>query len=310
MDEHSKKIDDLSSLVRMDDPDEVLREAITTLGLFVPAASLSRLSKVFSHVADTYRGNVPGYRECNTGYHDLRHTTDIFLALSRLLHGMHLDGSSLRDDMVEPVMVAALLHDIGYIQRSDDTEGTGAKYTLAHIKRGIEFAHDYLGSAGFSQEEEETVSGLIRSTTLSVRLDRLEFKHPDGVNAAKALFISDILGQMADRIYLEKLLFLYREFMEANISGYASEEDLLKRTIDFCRSSWDKILNMADFDTRHMKAHFRERWGDDRDLYTRAVDNNIAFLRKILAEGEGGRHRDFLKREGMMDKLKKIEAGS
>jgi len=112
---------------------------------------------------------------------------------------------------------------------------------------------------------------------------------------------------MADRIYLEKLLFLYREFLEANISAYKSEEDLLEKTLDFYRASWRKMLGDAEYDTQHMRAHFRERWDDDRDLYTRAVQNNMTYLKKILTEHAGGRYREHLKREGLVDRLSRLE---
>jgi len=301
------KIDDLSSLVRMDKPSEVWKEAWHTLTLFMPASGLKRLEGVFEHTVALYQGRIPGYRECTTGYHDLRHTTDVFLAMARLLHGMTLAGSSLPEELVEPAMAAAMLHDVGYIQETGDNHGTGGKYTIAHIKRGAEYAARHMGSWGFSPDETDFVERLVNATSLTVNFDKLGMEVPGRKSAAKAIFTADLMGQMADRVYLEKLLFLYREFMEANIETYASEEDLLEKTLDFYSSAWKKLLDEAEYDTLHMKAHFRERWSDDRDLYTRAIQNNISFLRKILTEHAGGRYREHLKREGIVRKLLDIE---
>ena len=301
-----QKMDDLSSLVQMDDPTAVWAEAHTTLGLFADESEITRLKKVYDHTVDLYSGNVLGYRECTSGYHDLRHTTDVFLATARLLHGMSLAGSSVPTAMVEPTLVAALMHDIGYIQESGDT-GSGAKYTLAHIKRGKEYLGKYLPKAGFDEAEIELISKLIGCTSLSIDFNNAGLADSGSLLAARSLFNADIIGQMADRIYLEKLLFLYREFMEANIKEYSSEDELLERTLSFYRSAWQKILDEGEYHTRHMRAHFRERWQDDRDLYTRAVDNNMAFLKKILSDGKDGKYRDFLKREGMVEKLKQLE---
>lgn len=304
------KLDDLSSLVDASDTDAIWDEARHTLGLFIPDEYLPRLGKVYAYTVDLFNGKVPGYRECNTGYHDLRHTTDVFLAMTRLLHGMSLSGCSPLPELVEPSLAAALLHDVGYIQQAGDNHGTGGKYTLSHIKRGMEFAKRYLPSAGFAAGDVHITVQLISATSLTVNFDNLSELGPPELSMAKALFNADIVGQMADRVYLEKLLFLYREFMESNINEYATEEELLEKTLDFYQSVWKKILEDGEYDTQHMKAHFRQRWGDDRDLYARAIDNNMQYLRRILDDGQGGRYRDFLKREGMVDRLRQIERGN
>jgi len=220
---------------------------------------------------------------------------------------MTLAGCSLPDDLVEPSMAAALMHDVGYIQRNDDNHGTGGKYTLAHISRSSSYVRSYLPTAGFSDEETDMVRSLVTSTNLTASFDTQGLRDPALMNAAKALFNADLLGQMADRIYLEKLLFLHREFMEAEIKDYKSEEELLEKTLEFYRAAWRKMLDEAEYDTQHMRAHFRERWGDDRDLYTRAIQNNMSYLKKILTEHAGGRYREHLKREGVVDRLKRIE---
>jgi len=305
--ENIRKMDDISSLVRMDSPEEVFKEAAHTLGLFVPSEMFSRLAKVFEHTVALYRGRIPGYRECNTGFHDLRHTTDVFLAMSRLLHGMSIAGCSLPDDMVEPTMAAALMHDTGYIQRTDDDHGTGGQYTLAHISRSADYSLNYLPNAGFTDSETGLVANMIMATSVTVEFPRLNLAGSAEMRAGKTLFISDLIGQMADRIYLEKLLFLYKEFMEANLPQYKSEEDLLEKTLDFYRNIWKKIIDEAEYDTQHMRAHFRVRWGDDRDLYTRAIQNNMAYLSRILTEHAGERYREHLKREGLVRKLTELE---
>lgn len=305
--ERMRKLDDISFLVQMDSPEEVYEEALHTLGMFLPPERISRLGKVFNHTVALYNGRIPGYRECNTGFHDLRHTTDVFLAMARLLHGMSLAGCALPDDMVEPTVASSLMHDTGYIQRMDDDDGTGGQYTLAHIGRSADYALNYLPNAGFSDAEASLVANMIMATSVTVEFPKLNLAGSTEMNAGKALFIADLVGQMADRIYLEKLLYLYREFMEASIPGYQSEEDLLEKTLDFYRTVWKKLIDEAEYDTQHMRAHFRERWGDDRDLYSRAIQNNMAYLNKILTEHAGERYREHLKREGLVRDLIDLE---
>jgi len=79
--------------------------------------------------------SYPGYIPIQTPYHDLRHTLDVFICAVRLLHGVHLSGTPLDDEEITLVMIAALLHDIGYAQKVDEANGSGAQFTQVHVKR-------------------------------------------------------------------------------------------------------------------------------------------------------------------------------
>ena len=197
---------DLFSLIDMGSHQDVWREAVTVIGLFTPTNHSRRIADVFSHTVELFRGRVKGYQKCGSGYHDLRHTTDVFIALVRLLHGMHIDGSAVPHKLLEPLLTAALLHDSGYLLRDSETPSQTNPIGI-RIERSLEYAGQYLGGAGFSAEEIETVQGLIKATSISVDFGALGVSGPVKA-AAKAIFIADLLGQMSDRIYLEKLLLL------------------------------------------------------------------------------------------------------
>ena len=73
---------------------------------------------------------------------------------------------------------------------------------------------------------------------------------------------------MADRLYLEKLIYLYSEFREGKVPGFESEFDLFKKTESFYEDISKKRLSeelggVSNF----MKIHFKHRFGVDRDYY-------------------------------------------
>ena len=49
--------------------------------------------------------------------------------MARLLHGGFVQGTVLEERDAALGLIAALLHDTGYIQTREDDDGTGAKYT-------------------------------------------------------------------------------------------------------------------------------------------------------------------------------------
>lgn len=57
----------------------------------------------------------------------------------------------------------------------------------------------------------------------------MSFDNPQQKLAAYATATSDLIGQMANREYIERLLFLYFEFEEANLGGFADVHDLLEK---------------------------------------------------------------------------------
>ena len=129
----------ISELVGMEDPHSVLDEVEHIVFTIFPEFDFEPVNRAFGDVVKLFRGEYPGYRKCNTEYHDLKHTTDAMLAMMRLTHGAILRGEALCQKHVTLGLLSSLFHDTGYIQTSDDDLGTGAKYTLVHIQRSIEF---------------------------------------------------------------------------------------------------------------------------------------------------------------------------
>jgi len=119
----------------------------------------------------------------------------------------------------------------------------------------------------------------------------------------KILSAADLLSQMSDRAYLEKLLFLYYEFKEAKVGDYESEVDLLRKTVgfyDIISQRFETTLNSTD---RFMRLHFASRWNIHVNLYHEAIENQKKYLKQIL-EMPDSDARDHLKRDGIVDRIR------
>lgn len=295
-----------AQLVNMSSPPAVFAEISHISALMHGKIDMERLASVFNITCDLYNGQYPGYRKCNTLYHDLRHTTDVFLALARLLHGAQLDGITFSSMETTMALIATLMHDTGYIQESSDVEGTGGKYTLTHVARSIAFLKELLPGEGFSDEEISLCEYVVRGTAISEDPNRSAHQENSSVMLCKMIGTADLLGQLADRIYLEKLLFLYREFREAKLDGFSSELELLNSTIDFYSLMEKRLADDLSNVRNCMRSHFRVRWQIDRDLYQEAIEHNIEFLKSLLNQ-HGEDYRRELKREGIVQKLISME---
>ena len=294
----------LSDLVRMDDPYAVLAEVRHILAMIDGEFDSDLVDRAFELTVNLFWGHYPGYRECNTEYHNLRHTTDTFLTMARLVHGAIIDGERFTNHQVSIALTASLLHDAGYIQEESDIEGTGAKHTLDHVQRSMQFMENVADDLGLTDDEVSDGAAMIFCTEIAQELSDFDPENPQTLLLGKMLGAADLLSQLADRTYLEKLLFLYREFKEANVGGYENELDLLQRTVGFYDAiviRLEKTLSGAD---RFVNSHFSHRWGIDRNLYKEAIENQKSYLKKILDIPDAD-HRDYLKRNGIVEKVRR-----
>jgi hypothetical protein len=231
----------------------------------------------------------------------------VLLATARLLDGYNIERVFLPEELAIQLLLAALLHDTGYIQEDWDTEGTGAKYSPQHEQRSIEFLKRHAGVFEIEEQEIEPLVRLIQATDLKSDFAKIAFPSEEEQDAGAILGSADILGQMSDRAYLEKLLFLYHEFREAGILGYETEFDILKKTREFYEAVKGRLRDtyLHVFELAHH--HFRERYEVNQNLYIVAVDRQMAYLDKII-DDQSTNFRHKLKR-GDQAKLHERRAG-
>jgi hypothetical protein len=274
----------LSVLLPTSSPAVIFSEAKKTFTFHYPAESFSPVERHYGRTGDLFAGRFPGYRHCNTEFHNFSHTVDTFLAVMRLCDGFNLVEGPFPPETCSRLLSAALFHDAGYIQKAWDTLGTGAKYTREHIIRGKEFIVENSSLLGLADEDLVEINRYIDSTGLSQAL-----KSDSGAPLAERMAFSllgaaDLIAQMSDRIYLEKLLFLYYEFREAGIQGYETEFDIIRKTVDFYHLSMERLEKDFNGVHHYVTRHFQERFGIAKDLYQEAIDHNIAYVRKIMED--------------------------
>lgn len=293
----------LANLVKMDSPQAVLDEAIIIISLFSPDTEAMSIRSAFDQTVALYRGQWEGVKACNTDYHDLKHVTDCFLAMVRLFHGAATSGVRFGPDRVYLGVVAALLHDVGYLQYCEDSVGTGAKYTLSHVRRGMDFVQRHYAAFGIPEEDLHACMAMIHCTDIHCDPAVVPFPDPGAEQMGKMLATADLLSQMADRTYLEKLLFLFYELDEAHIDTFSDEVDMLRRSKHFYGLMVERIDNQLAASNRWMIGHFKARWNIDEDLYQRAIDNQRTYLSQIL-QTAGGDPRDRLRRSRIVEAVR------
>lgn len=283
-------------------PDEVWAKAVDIIRRISPSYNFQPTRTVYIDVICLFQGEYPGYCAIKTPYHDLNHTLLVFLCAVRLLHGIHVSGTPLTDNEITLVILATLMHDIGYAQRLGEDFGTGAQHTLTHVDRGIAFMQQYLKGQELPADLAAPLRCLMNSTNPGIDFNSINFPDPRTRMLAQLVGSSDIVGQMADRTYLEKLLFLYLEFKEAQFGNYSSMLDLLRQTKSFYETTRAKKLD-GSFEGIYIKLafHFKAYLGVERNFYLEAIEKNIAYLSKIITLDET-ESLSMLKRGGIIEK--------
>ncbi|HSO06664.1 MAG TPA: hypothetical protein VLW45_05470 [Pelomicrobium sp.] len=254
------------------------------------------LTQSFRDVARLFRGEYPGHQPCDTDYHDLQHTLDVTLAMSRLMAGYeqarrgatHLDAR-----LFELGVITALFHDCGYIRREGEEDiSTGAAFTKVHVSRGGEFLRHYLHDIG-RDGDAPLAAQLIHFTGYEVPVQDIAVAEPAHRLLGNLLGSADIIAQMSDRCYLEKVRDrLYDEFVEGGIARqrqpngadqvlFASPEDLVFKTPAFYATALKRLEQMLGGVHAFAEAHF-----GGQNLYVEEVERNVRYATKVAE------HRD------------------
>jgi hypothetical protein len=274
----------LSGLVDSSNPEVTLNEVIHLAVSMKPGLSENLFVQSFRDIQKLYAGTYPGYQACNTYYHDFRHTMMVLLAMVRLMHGASLQGVRFSEKEINLGLISALMHDTGYIQSVDDLRGTGAKYTLIHTQRSVQFIENYFAGNPYFNGEMKNFRDIVSCTEFNTTIDDQAFHSENIALLGKMLGTADLLGQMADRLYLEKLLLLYDEFTEGGVPGFDSEIDLFRKTVSFYKRTKSRFENEYGNVSRFMNHHFKERWNIDGNVYEDSIEKNINYLKFVLKD--------------------------
>jgi hypothetical protein len=276
---HQQRTKIFESGASSDPFDEILSLAV----LIQPSCNPDTLRQLHQDVARLFAGTYPGYRGSTTRYHNLKHTCSVVLATVRLLHGLSCTGQHISLHLLELALYSAYLHDAGLITKTSDKTISGAIYTQTHEQRSIALMQHYLASNNLSDLLIQECSSVIQCTDLTLDPEEIFFPSPEAKLAGYVLGSADIMAQMADRYYLERLPFLFQELKEGGIETRDSAIDLIQETAIFYHNIITARLEKAFSNTAQaMQAHFDKRWQINENLYYTNIENNINYLKKII----------------------------
>ena len=170
---------------------------------------------------------------CDCPYHDANHTILVTDAGQAILRGKLIAQGDVSPQQWVHVMLALLFHDIGYLRGllKDDTEGsyiideagnrvnppagaTDAYMMPYHVTRGRLYIHERF--ANDPLVDVATVASFIEMTRFPVPDDA----HYAPVDTLAGLVrAADLIGQMGDPLYSQKLSRLFAEFLETGEAG-------------------------------------------------------------------------------------------
>jgi len=272
----------LARLVDGERPDAVIAEVGRIFLLWYDAEAWAVLEAVATDIVELFAGHFPGYRACDTGYHDIRHTMAVVLATARIADGLFLRHRPYGVERAQALLMAALCHDVGYIRADSEDRGTGARFTAVHVQRSADFVLANGPRWGLDDEAAAGIARMVYATGLKGEFAEQSWADDGEREAGTILASADLIGQMVDRAYLEKLLFLYYEFKEAGFAGYETEFDILRKTMGFYSLTLDRLDGEFHGVRGFVRTHFAERWGADADLYDEAMGRQMAYLQTIL----------------------------
>ena len=285
---------DVTNRVRIDSAEATCRAVCRIFKSTYQTEAPELIHTLFEDFSDLYEGKYAGYHACDTLYHDLQHSLDATLALSRLISGYEQQTPTqpLGETRFILGVITALFHDAGYIRRHEqDTAVNGAIYTYEHVERSAMFLNDYLKKLSLD-ELIELSSKLVHFTGYEKPLDDLVFNDPLDHRLGQLLGTADLIAQLSDRCYLEKCRDrLFPEFILANLTPNQSAPDryqpgspveLLQQTLDFYRNVVLKRLEF-DFDGSH---RFANAYFKGRNYYMESIDNNLLYLEAILQKND------------------------
>src|SRR3954467_766039 len=295
---------DVTNRVNVEDAGRVRDAVLSLFAARYPGVDLAPLSYAFDDFRALFEGNYPGFLACDTLYHDMRHTLDMTLAMARLVDGH--DRSCAPTERIgarRAVMgiVIALLHDAGYLKRSSEANvENGAIFTKVHVSRSADVIASYLPKIGYAAEAA-LAARLVHFTGYEMDIADIAVDDLRDRMIGCMVGTADLIGQMSDRMYLEKVReFLYEEFVWGRIAReqladgreivrYSSPEDLIFKTPIFydyvARTRIQKKLEGAD---RFADSHF-----DGPSPYQAAIERNMGFLRDAIEASDLNRLRRY-----------------
>jgi hypothetical protein len=280
---------DITDKIRTIDPAAVGNEVMRLFRALYTGKQSPQIERAFRDMELLYQGKHSDYHSCDTEYHDIQHVLDVTLATARLLDGYERgrkDDAPLSPDYFGVGVVAALFHDFGYLRRRDDRKHRyGAEYTLTHVTRGSDFLRDYFPSIGWKQHAAAAAQ-LVHFTGYERKVDTITLDDPMLRRVGEILGTADIIAQMSDRCYLEKVRDrLYPEFVLGGVARrkqpdgqvvtvFESGDDVVRKTPGFYFNAMKRLDEQLKRAYDYAEVHL-----GGQNLYLEGMDKNMRYAK-------------------------------
>jgi hypothetical protein len=249
--------------------------------------------QLFKEVSDLFAGLWPDYQPCQVGYHTFQHALDVTLAAVRMAAGWNNlnPQSPISPENMEALLYSGLFHDTGYIKAKGDQEGAGGKFTFDHTERSKDVARRFLERHAKPPELITLVEQIIEVTDFGSKPDLTVFSSSEQGVVARMVASADLVAQMADIDYINRLHDLHNEFREAyefigrdklktqGVHIYESFDEILSETVSFYENI---ILPRLEYLGR-MDQYLIAFFGEGRNPY---LENIIANLSAQMQAGQ------------------------
>ncbi|MBU0481083.1 MAG: GAF domain-containing protein [Proteobacteria bacterium] len=248
------------------------------------------LSDLIDDIRDLYQGKWESHEACQTGYHNLDHALDVALLTARMIGGWNKLNDSNHPHLDESIFLAAiasaLFHDTGYIKNKGDFDGYGGKYSFSHEDRSMELAANYLAENNWPERLVRLVPNIISTTKFHgpLTLEGLFDNRQESV-AGRMVATSDLVAQMADVDYMQRINDLYAELQEAY--RFETKESLEERGIKVFSSAKEMIDGTVDFYEHFVLPRLQDLGRMDQYLVTFFGDGRNPYLENITANLSG-----------------------
>lgn len=270
-------------------PDAVAIAVRELYGRIFPENDSSYIEGYFKDVEKMFLGEYKGYQAMDTAYHDLEHTMQATLCFIRLMTQRQQSGvgPSMTQRDFNIGLLGILFHDLGYLKKASDNEGTGAKFTFVHEHRSCEFADVYLTENGWPKDEIFAVQHLISCTGPRSIIDSIPFSSTIERVMGEALCTADYLGQMSDPGYVDKLPVLFSEFEESDdFRGIEPSERLFKSVEQLIHSTpvfWRKaVIPKLEKDCHGLYRYLADPYPEGINPYIECVEKNVEIIQGII----------------------------
>lgn len=249
--------------------------------------------QLFKEVSDLFAGLWPDYQPCQVGYHTFQHALDVTLAAVRMAAGWNNlnPQSPISPENMEALLYSGLFHDTGYIKAKGDQEGAGGKFTFDHTDRSKDVARRFLERHTKPPQLITLVEQIIEVTDFGSKPNLSVFSSSEQGVVARMVASADLVAQMADIDYINRLHDLHNEFREAyefigrdklknqGVHIYESFDEILSETVSFYENI---ILPRLEYLGR-MDQYLIAFFGEGRNPY---LENIIANLSAQMQAGQ------------------------